>query len=333
MDMSYAGKLNCSDPLYDILFTRVCPEVKNPVFHVNIISALKVYKYTEEKSSTAVIGKFFRMDDPKPGRALKIRGEYENLRKIRSYGFDRSPNYVVRPISRDERIGLALVEEFINGVSLDHFLKKAIYGKNVPALKDALSRLASFLHLLHSRTQRRRGIVLDPICAYYRKVLEKLLRKNIISDDGRKYYIKLIDKWAGKGFLHRARQTLVHGDATPTNFIFTGRGDVVAIDLERMKEADPAFDVGMICGELKHAFLWRCGDPYLAEPFIRHFLEGYASFLPSPGLSFRELARRNPFYMALAELRIARNGYLGRDYRKKIAHEAMKCLKWGLRTG
>ena len=46
------------------------------------------------------------------------------------------------------------------------------------------------------------------------------------------------------------------GIQKPTNFIFTERGDVVAIDLERMKNADAVFDIGMVCG-IKHAFFWR----------------------------------------------------------------------------
>jgi aminoglycoside phosphotransferase (APT) family kinase protein len=127
------------------------------------------------------------------------------------------------------------------------------------------------------------------------------------------------------------KSVIVHGDASPTNFIFTERGDVVAIDLERMKNGDMLFDAGMICGELKHAFMWRTGNPYEAEPFIRRFLKKYSSHFHDHRKVFREITLRNPFYMAMAELRIARNDYLHWNYRKWLAHEALKCLKWGLR--
>ena len=65
-------------------------------------------------------------------------GEYDNLEKIRSYGFDTLPNYVVRPLGREERIGLAVLEEFIQGRDLDHYLKKAIYEGDTFSLKKRL---------------------------------------------------------------------------------------------------------------------------------------------------------------------------------------------------
>jgi hypothetical protein len=40
---------------------------------------------------------------------------------------------------------------------------------------------------------------------------------------------------------------------------------------------------------------------------------------------------RNSFYMAMTELRIARNDYLDLNYRKRLADEALQCLKWGLK--
>jgi hypothetical protein len=87
----------------------------------------------------------------------------------------------------------------------------------------------------------------------------------------------------------------------------------------------------MVCGEIKHAFLWRTGNRYKAEPFIRHFLESYASQFHDRKKAFQEITTRNSFYMAMTELRIARNDYLDLDYRKKLADEALQCLKWGLK--
>jgi hypothetical protein len=109
MSTLYLGKLEYADPLYEILSSKVCPDVKDPIFHVNSMSHRSVYKYTEEKTSIATIGKFFKLNDPKPDRSLRIKGEYDNLQKIRGYGFDTFPHYVVRPISRENRIGLALL--------------------------------------------------------------------------------------------------------------------------------------------------------------------------------------------------------------------------------
>jgi thiamine kinase-like enzyme len=306
----YLGKLDYADPLYGILFSQLCPDVKEPLFHVNKMSAHRVYKYTEEKTRTAIIGKFFKLHDTKDERVLRIKGEYDNLQKIRSYGFDTFPNYVVRPISREERIGLALTEEFIYGKDLDYYFRKAIYERKAKALEKRLSRLASFFYALHAKTETGNTVDLDSVSAYFQKLLKKLCKQLVISDPDSKAYLKLMDKWLNRTSLQKAKSVIVHGDASPTNFIFTEKGDVVAIDLERMKNGDMLFDVGMICGELKHAFMWRTGNPYGAEPFIRRFLKRYSKHFHDRKKAFRKITLRNPFYMAMAELRIARNDYL-----------------------
>lgn len=61
------------------------------------------------------------------------------------------------------------------------------------------------------------------------------------------------------------------------------------------------------------------------------FFKSYASHFPDAQKAFKDITRRNPFYMAMTELRIARNNYLDWGYRKRLAHEAMECLRWGLK--
>lgn len=327
--MSYLGTLEYCDPLYEILFSHVFPYVNNPIFHVNKM-ARRVYKYTEDKTRTSIIGKFFQLDDPMYERIQRIKGEFDNLNKIRAYGFDTRPNYVARPITRDERIGLALVEEFIHGKDLDFYIKMAIYNGDSNALYEKLSQLASFLYTLHKRTEMPYNVNLDPVNAYFWKILDKLHRQTLLSDFDRNEFLKLLNKWYSSGILN-VGSVITHGDATPTNFIFTSNGDVVAIDLERIKTGDVAYDVGMVCGELKHSFLWRTKDFNISESYIRHFLKSYASHFNNPKDVFRSITQRNPFYMAMTELRIARNDFLDWDYRKRLIYEATQCLQWGLR--
>jgi hypothetical protein len=229
MNTLYLGKLEYADPPYEILSSKVCPDVKDPIFHVNSMSNRSVYKYTEEKTSIATIGKFFKLNDPKPDRSLRIKGEYDNLQKIRGYGFDSFPHYVVRPISRENRIGLALLEEFIHGKDLDHYFKKAIYEGDGASLKKKLSKLASFLYIFHKKTEKEEDVELDSVNVYFRKILNKLCQQEIIYPSDKKEYLKLADKWLAKTLLQKTKNGIVHGDSTPTNFIFTGRGDVVAI--------------------------------------------------------------------------------------------------------
>lgn len=333
MNNPYLGRLDYADPLYEILFSQVCPDVKGPLFHVNKMASGRVYKYTEEKSRIAIIGKFFRLDDTRRNRIVRIKSEYDNLKTIRAYGFDIYPNYVVRPISRDENIGLALIEEFIQGKDLDYYLKKAIFGGDGGVLKEKLSQLASFLFALHEKTGQKTAVNLDLVSAYFMKVLKRLHTQTVISDDDSRTLLGLMEKWLDRTLIQNAKDVILHGDATPTNFLFTKNGGVVAIDLERMKNGDKAFDVGMVCGELKHAFLWRTGNPFNAEQFIKYFLKKYAMHSSDDKNAFRRITLRTPFYMALTELRIARNSYLDWNYRKRLVYEAMECLRWGLKLG
>lgn len=328
--MAYLGKLDYHDPLYEILCCQVFPYINNPVFHVNRMSK-RVYKYTEEKTGGSVVGKFFRLDDPKYERIQRIKGEYDNLHKIRSYGFDTRPNYVARPITRNDAIGLALVEEFIYGWDLDYYIKRAIYNGDAGSLHHKLWQLASFLYVLHKKTELQDSTNLDSVNAYFLKILYKLHRQTLICDSELNVFIKLVNKWLSSGMLI-TRSSIVHGDVTPTNFIFTENGDVVAIDLERIKNIDIAYDIGMVCGELKHSFLWRTGCLEVSEQFIRGFLKSYSSNFPDRHEAFRSITSRSPFFMAMTELRIARNDFLDWNYRKRLINEALQCLRWGLRN-
>jgi aminoglycoside phosphotransferase (APT) family kinase protein len=122
------------------------------------------------------------------------------------------------------------------------------------------------------------------------------------------------------------RAVLVHGDATPSNFMF-GRGDhTMAIDFERMKWADRVFDLGRLCGELKHFFLQSTGDAHAAEPFIGHFLWEYCCHFPDRMSAFRSITRRTPFHMGITLLRIARNFWSDGEYRWRLVREAKAIL-------
>ena len=123
------------------------------------------------------------------------------------------------------------------------------------------------------------------------------------------------------------RQVWLHGDATPANFLFGHGMDVAAIDLERMKRGDRMFDVGRVAGELQHAFMRDCGDQHRAEPFIGHFLWEYSCHFPDRERTFESITARAPYYMALNLLRIARNGYIGQDYGRRLVTQAKRTLQ------
>jgi len=100
-----------------------------------------------------------------------------------------------------------------------------------------------------------------------------------------------------------------------------------AIVLERIHLADRAYDVGMLAAELWHQFAWRVCQADAAEPFIDHLLWTYCACFPDQQRVFRNVTHRSRFYMALGELRIARNPWLPWEHRKWLVHEACQCLQ------
>ena len=122
-------------------------------------------------------------------------------------------------------------------------------------------------------------------------------------------------------------QVLVHGDATPANFMFGKGMDVTAIDLERMHYTDRVCDLGRIAGELQHFFLQGTGNKYNAEPYIGHFLWEYASHFPDRSKTFHTITARLPFQISVTLLRIARNAWVSKDHAHKLIQAAKATLE------
>ncbi len=92
----------------------------------------------------------------------------------------------------------------------------------------------------------------------------------------------LRDQWRDQPRMWEDHKVMVHGDATPDNFMFGNGLEVTTFDLERAKRADRVFDTGRIAGELKHFFMRATGNRDSADPFIGHFLLGVRLSLPEP---------------------------------------------------
>lgn len=334
MSTAYLGTLETGDPLYSYIVKDVMPkverDVRNPVFHVSRLRGSNmVYRYSEERTRLSLIGKFYSFQEPHKG--VRLINEFRNLKNARALGLTELPNYVVRPLGSEKRMGLGLIEEYVEGKDLDYYIRRAVHDSRHCRLKERLTDLAFFLAELHKRTSLAKGLDITPAGGYYEKLLSKLRKKGLLDERSEKAFRKLKDEWLEREYMHKDREVVIHGDATPTNFLFPPQSGVVAIDLERMKQGDRMFDVGMVCGELKHAFMWRLGDKYASEQHIGHFLSEYARHFGRPSDVYESVILRNPFYMAVTELRIARNNWLDREHRGRLVREARECLEWGLR--
>ncbi len=333
----YLGHLAVGDPLCaylrDVILPRLGPVDREPYWRVFRVSSVSdVYLYEDKWSGARVVGKFY-------GRARGLNGsnapqsaqhECRGLEYVRSLGFDALPDYVVRPLGCHPDLGDLLVVEYLEGEQLDAIIEAAARQGREARLYRKLSGLARFLARLHNRTAGSERVDFSRTQAYFDRVLAYLAGQGALSARKVERLGSLGHAFAVRPAMWEDCQVLVHGDATPANFLF-GRGEnVMAIDLERMHRDDRVYDVGRLCGELKHCFLRATGDPERAEPFIGHFLWEYAGHFPDRQSAFAAVTGRLPFYMGLTLLRIARNAWLDDAYRTRLVREAKNILAGAL---
>lgn len=253
--------------------------------------------------------------------------EFNNLNYLRGIGFTAYPHYVVRPLGRNADLNKVLVEEFCYGTPLTSFILEAIRNGAGDRLFQKLTALAYFLATLHNRTAKDSKVDFNKECTYFDRIVEQLVNAGRIGWDDAQEFRWLKGQWLTRSCVWEDQQVIVHGDVTPPNILFGDGLWVIVIDLERMKPADRAFDLGRVAGELQHFFMQYTGDKWLAEPFIGHFLWEYACHFPDRDAAFSAITRRIPFYAGLTLLRIARNGWIEESYGRQLLDEARKTLR------
>jgi len=220
-----------------------------------------------------------------------------------------------------------LVEDFARGYDLDYYIAKAVYEGQHERLLRKLTDVAHFLAKLHNRTVDTARVNFAETSNYFRHLVQSLAGGGLIDAGAVGKLRRLCDEWERTAAMWEDVSVFVHGDATPTNFIFQPDDGVTAIDLERMHPADRVYDIGMLAAELKHHFAWRVFQADAAESFIGRFLRAYCEGFSESESAFSAVTYRNRFYMALGELRIARNKWLPWKHRKWLADEACRCLE------
>ncbi len=329
MSKQYIGHLPTHDPLHHYLQYDILPQLgqsdNSAQFRVfRMHGSNEVYLYEERHSQMQIIGKFFAGNGT---TAQRMEQEFHNLHLLRSYGMAGHPHYVVRPLGCNGWLNNLLVEEYCHGQSLSTFITNAICHGQQYVLYEKLTALAYFLATIHNRTANGYGVNFHEDCAYLDRLIHKLRKKNFINDVDANEFYWLRERWREQPRMWEDQQVLVHGDATPSNFLFGQGLSVIAIDLERMKRADRVFDIGRIAGELQHFFLQATSNKYAAEPFIGHFLWEYACHFPDRDSAFRSISGRMAFQMGLTLLRIARNSWVTTDYRHRLIDEAKITLR------
>lgn len=327
-------RIEKKDPLYQhfskVVLPRAGIEVKAPAFESSRLNASEtVYFFKEKNTRFCFVGKFFglRPNITDHARRSCLRLEFKNLVMARKIGLCDIPYRVVRPLSKTERLNFMLVEDYARGHDLDYYITKAAYNGQHERLCRKLTLLAHFFFQLHGRTASAKPVSIEADAQTFQSIVEALAGNRLIEEKTASEFSRLCDQWVHTDELRSVHAVWIHGDATPTNFIFHSKDGVTAIDLERMRLADAAVDIGMVAAELKHHFAWRILQADAAEPFIRHFLKIYSAHFPDPETVFKQISLKNRFFMAMGEIRIARNVWLPRPHRVWLVEEARLCLR------
>ncbi len=289
-----------------------------------------MFTCTEDRySGCRVVGKFFLSSRKRDAAisAARLTGEFNNLCKMRDFGLTGYPHHVVRPLGRNYSLNALLVTENCDGELFSDLIQSVIRSGDNNRLFYKLTALAYFLSNFHNKTANGAGVDFHQDCSYMDRLIKKLYEIGATGGDETRELYWLRDQWRNQSRMWEDQQVIVHGDATPDNFMFGGGLSVVAFDLERTKRADRVFDTGRIAGELKHFFMHATGNKYAADPFIGHFLWEYSCHFPDRDSAFRSITGRTPFYMGITLLRISRNSWVEPEYRRRLINEAKECLR------
>ncbi len=315
--------------LKEEIFQQLAPGPYGDIEITRLGCRRPVCLFVERAKNIMVVGKCFkRWDIPLEEASLEMEKEYLNLKLLRDrYGMNKDPNRVVNVLGESRELSALLVTEKAPGETLDHYIAKGIYDGQAQELFSKLGHLARFFVHLHRSTETDRPVSPDVPQWYLDKLLNSVT-DGLLCLEERNGIEKDAARWWDEGSIFaQDREVVVHGDATPTNLLFQDE-NVIAVDLESMKWADRCWDLGFIAAELKHHFMWRTADRWSGEPFIGHFLWQYAVH-KGDARFFYSTTRKLPLYMALGLLRIARNHWLDKPYRKRLIEEAEQCLRHG----
>jgi hypothetical protein len=290
-----------------------------------------VFRFTFPEASAALVGKFFSAYPPATAQDRSLQWEFHWYQDAAGGKEVAASGSLPRCLGQAPELKLGLLLEAVDGPDLDCFLAQVQEPGGAAALHTRLRRLARLLARFHNLAGARQPVAAFPAFSYLNKLMAQLSGQGLLSATEAGRLASAASGWERLFRQLPDDQVVLHGDVTPTNFLFPD-GKAVALDLERLRPGDRLFDLGWLAGELKHAFAWRFQDFGGATGFIAGMLTAYVAAVAAGDALSRRLSLLSPFYAALAELRIARNAYLPWDYRRRLVDEAINVLSWGRRT-
>lgn len=251
-----------------------------------------------------VVGKFFGAPlgvNTRYNSGKAMKNEYDRLRRVSDWIL------VPRAIAMNQKYRSVLVTTYIPGTNMRRLL-----AADIPLYKP-LTGVSHLLRQLHDNTETicRR----DREFAYFHKVLDQ----NRLPVHRREKFNHLLGAWWYSAHISQDEGCMVHGDATPANYIYDGR--IWALDFEGARDhAHRIRDLGILAAEIKAST-----RNVQAEDYIGHLLWNYSK----GETEFHNYAIDLPFFMALGYLRIARLPWRVTE-RDWLIDEAEACLGTGM---
>lgn len=301
------GRLEAGDVFRDwlagVLWDRLPePDDEARVYRIEPASHV-VCRYEFIDAGISVIGKFF-------GAPTGAKTRYDaNAAMMNEFHLLRSIARWVRvpgALATNSRFHAVLVTEYVPGRTLRELLAAG------ESLYEPLTGVAHLLRRLHESTQTSCDRERD--FAYFHALLDQ----NGLPAPGRERFGRLLGAWRHSPRICPDAGCVVHGDATPGNYLFDG--GTCAVDFEGSRDhAHPIRDLGILASEIKAS-----PGSARAEDYIGHLLWHYSNGEEE----FRRNTAQLPFFMALGYLRIARLPWRAAE-RDWLLGEAEACLAAG----
>jgi thiamine kinase-like enzyme len=315
--------LPCDDLIVEYLTNNLWQETQQPESWQVARRSQAVYVYRETRTCWQAVAKYYIVKTGEKAEKYPRR-EMMLIQQAREASLSTGLIRAIRPYGVWRGV---LFMEFVDGLTLEDVIavRRSRPGTVIPSL----GKVAQLLALLHSqKLDCSETETAEDITAEARKIVDNLSKYGVLKDspiiqDG---LIRQISRWPEKPEFHNYALALNHGDATTTNFILSNQGnELVAIDWERSKIADPAADLGRIMAEVEHSISQHGGNLGEAGPLIEHLIQVYAQTV-SKTLETEALIERARYHRAITSLRIARNGWLSRLERTELVAQALALL-------
>lgn len=283
-----------------------------------------VFLYREIASSWTILVKFYAAKVNSVDSAIRY-ADNESQSTEQALTFQWEDGSLGAPRTLGAAKG-AIFLEYIDGLTLEDTI--SIRRNRPGTIRPALEKVAILLARIHSQHPKPDF----PRNFHYeisdiQKIVDQLsgkgvLKGNPIVVDGLR---KLIERWEDDPLMVDYIPTMIHGDATTSNFVFPWNGGLIAIDWERMYTADPASELGRLLAEIANGIYQYGGNYDEADQLVTFTQDAYCQVLP-PDWDTEALVHRTKFYQASSTLRIARNGWLPRLQRTMLVAQALSIL-------